>query len=77
MDHLSGLVSACFPDSKIAVYFSSKRTKTHAIIKNVMAKQFRDQLLKCTEFSVIIDETTDIAAKKQLAIVFFIIKRRE
>ena len=36
-----------------------------------MAK-LRDQLvkvLKCTKFSVIIDETTDIAAKKQLAIV--------
>lgn len=72
MDHLSGLVSTSFPDSKIAQDFSSKRTKTRSIIKNVMAKRFRDQLeevLKDVKFSVIIDETTDIAAKKQLAIV--------
>lgn len=72
MDHLSGLVATCFPDSKIAHDFSSKRTKTRSIVKNVMAQQFRDQLeevLKHTKFSVIIDETTDIAARKQLAIV--------
>ncbi len=72
MDHLSDLVSACFPDSKIALDFSSKRTKTRSIIKHVLAQQFRDQLeevLKHIKFSVVIDETTDIAAKKQLAIV--------
>ena len=72
MDHLSGLVSTAFPDSKIAAKFCSKRTKTRSIIKNVMAKHFRDDLkvvLCHSKFSVIIDETTDIAAKKQLALV--------
>ena len=37
-----------------------------------MAKRFRDELyeaLRYTKFSLIIDETTDIAFKKQLAIV--------
>ena len=72
MDHLSGLVATTFPDSKIAQEFCSKRTKTRCIIKNVMAKRFRDQLyevLRHVKFSLIIDETTDIAAKKQFAIV--------
>ena len=51
MDHLSDLISASFPDSRIAQEFCSKRTKTRSIIKNVMANCFRDELheaLRCT-----------------------------
>lgn len=56
MDHLSDLMPA---DSKIASQFSSKRTKTRKITKNVLAKHFRQQLvetLKSLKFSEIIDE---------------------
>ena len=72
MDHLSGLLSSAFSDSKIASEFSCKHTKTLSDIKNVLAKQFWNELeavLKCTLFSVIIDESTDISTNKQLPIV--------
>ena len=52
-DHLSDLVSEAFPDSKIAMEFSSKPTKTCSIVKNVMAKCFSNELsevLKHTKF---------------------------
>ena len=80
MDHLSGLISVSFPDSRIAQEFCSKRTKTRSVIKDVMAKRFRDELheaLRCTKFSLIINETTDIASKKQLAIVRFYCDREK
>lgn len=72
MDHLSDLVKEAFPDSEIAKKFKSKRTKTRCIIKNILAKEFKTQLittLQRQKFSIIIDETTDIASKKQLALV--------
>ena len=72
MDHLSDVVSTTFTDSKIAQQFSSKHTKTRSIIKNVLAKKFRnafDEILRNIKFSIIIDESTDISTKKQLAIV--------
>ena len=73
MDHLSDLVSTTFTDLKIAQQFSSKNTKTQTcIIKNVLAKRFRnafDEILRNIKFSIIIDESTDISMKKQLAIV--------
>lgn len=65
MDNLSDLVSQ-------ASEFSSKPTKTRSIVKNVMAKRFHGELvkvLKHVNFSLIIDDSTDIASKKQLAIV--------
>lgn len=42
MDHLSDLVSSIFPDSEIAQSFHSKHTKTRAIVKHVLADNFRD-----------------------------------
>ena len=71
MDRLSDLVNDIFPDSNIASKFKSKHTKTHSIIKNVLAKQFRCDLietLRNIKFSIIIDESTDISSKKQLAV---------
>ena len=72
MDHLSDLFKEIFPDSAIAMKFKSKHTKTRSIVRNILAKRFKTELIetlqKC-KFSIIIDETTDIASKKQLALV--------
>ena len=51
-DHLSGLLSAMFPDSKIAAEFSSRHTKTKAIICDVI-----DPFLKKPLISVLKNET--------------------
>ena len=80
MDHLSDLVTTAFPDSKIALEFSSKHTKTRSIVKHVIAKRFRcelEEILQKTKFSLIIDETTGIAACKQLTIVVRFFSDRE
>ena len=72
MDHLSEVIKESFPDSKIAMEFSCKHTKTRSIVKNVIARKFRNQLqetLRQRKFSIIIDESTDISSTKQLAIV--------
>ena len=71
-DHPSDLVSNAFPNFKIALEFSSKQTKTCCIVKYVIAKRFCDdleELLRHTKFSLFSDESTDIASKKQLAVV--------
>ena len=63
MDHLSDLFKEIFPDSAIAMKFKSKHTKTRSIVRNILAKRFKTELIetlqKC-KFSIIIDETTDI-----------------
>ena len=72
MNHLSDLVKELFPDSAIVSKFSSKHKKTRCIVTNVLAKEFKTSIietLKKIKFSIIIDETTDIASKKQLALV--------
>ncbi len=72
MDHLSDLVTSIFPDSETAQLFHSKHTKTRAIVKHVLADDFRETLLNTlrkTLFSIIIDETTDVSSKKLLALV--------
>ena len=72
IDHLTEVMRSAFPDSKIASEFTCKHTKVRSPVKNVLAKRFRADLvgkLKSTLFSIIIDETTDIATQKQLAIV--------
>ena len=72
MYHLSDLVGKAFPDSKVALEISCKHTKTRSIVKNVIAKRFNMELveiLRKVKFSVLIDESTDIASRKQLAIV--------
>ena len=71
MDHLSDLVKT-FPDSKIALEFTRKNTKTRSFPKHVIARRFRcelEDILHKSKFSLIIDETTDISSTKQLAIV--------
>lgn len=72
MDHLSPLLARLFPDSKIAKELSIKRTKTRNIITNVIAENHKSNisaLLKTTKFSVLIDESTDIAVTKTACII--------
>ena len=52
-----------FPDSPAAVRFRSKRTKTKECIFMLKVK------LQAGYFSIIIDETTNISATKELAVV--------
>jgi len=59
-------------DSKISKQISLKRTKCIKLIKNVIASVVEDIIVKKIEnknFSVYLDETTDIANIKVLAIL--------
>ena len=72
MDHLSDFLPKICPDSKIAASVKCKHTKTKCIITNALAPHLHQELicrLKEAPFPIIIDETTDISTKKQLALV--------
>lgn len=72
MDHFSDLIKSCFPDSEIVKNINLKRTKTTAIIKNVIGRFHKEHLvniLKQTKFSILTDESTDIGCVKQACIV--------
>ena len=72
MDHFSDLLSKLCPDSKIAIDVRCKRTKTKCIITNALSPHFHNKLVcsfKKSSFSLIIDETTDVSTKKELALV--------
>ncbi|XP_008182864.1 uncharacterized protein LOC103309369 [Acyrthosiphon pisum] len=71
-DHLPGLLKDCFPDSEIAKGISTKRTKTTAIIKNVIGNSAKEELtesLKNNKFSILTDESTDIGTVKTSCVV--------
>ena len=72
MDHLSDLLPKLCSDSKIAVDVKCKQTKTKSLITNPLASHFHLELvskLKGEYISVIINETTGISMKKELALV--------
>ncbi|KAF0716626.1 Uncharacterized protein FWK35_00027304, partial [Aphis craccivora] len=72
MDHFSDLIKTCFPDSEIAKNIHLKRTKTTAIMKNVIGKCHKEYLVKClreVKFSILTDESTDISCTKQSCVV--------
>ncbi len=72
LDHLSDLVKECFPDSRIAQNIAVKRTKGTAIMKNVLGETEKCVLtekLKKTKFSLLTDESTDIASTKTSCIL--------
>lgn len=73
-DTLTPLLSSIFHDSNIAKNISLKRTKTTAIMTNVLGNTFLNELcdqLKQTScfYSIIMDESTDISEIKQCALV--------
>lgn len=72
MDHFSDLLPSLFPDSQIASNVKCKRTKTTCIVRNVLHTTFQEILvskLKEKPFSILLDETTDIATTKELCTV--------
>lgn len=71
-DHLPDLLKECFPDSKILQGINMKRTKTSAIVKNVIgvtAKEELSEILKECKFSILTDESTDIGSVKTSCVV--------
>ena len=61
-DHFTHLVSAMFPDSKVAQAFSSARTKTTCIVKGALHPYFAKPVIElCKEgpFSILCDEGND------------------
>lgn len=72
MDHLNDLLKGIFADSKIAKGLSMKRTKTTAVIQNVIGNTYKEELsemLKKQKFSILTDESTDIGSVKTSCVV--------
>lgn len=70
-DHLVKTCKAAFPDSKICSNISLARTKSTALVSNVIGLYSHEELtnvLKNTLFSVIVDESTDIGCVKTMCI---------
>ncbi len=69
-DHMIPLMAAMFPDSRIASEMKCGRTKMTAAIKCI-AENMHDELVGLMSggfFSLIPDESTDVAVKEQVAI---------
>lgn len=72
MDHMVELLKSIFPDSKICNKINLKRTKVTNIIKHVIAPSSKNDLaiiLKATKFSMMIDESTDVACESTMCII--------
>lgn len=72
VDHLEDLLRKVAPDSKILKDIKLSRRKCTAIVKNVLCKKETNDLvnlLQKNNFSVLVDETTDISNIKQLCIL--------
>lgn len=72
MDHLADLLPKLCPDSQIAKDIRLKRTKVQVVINNCIGKTEKENLisdLKSQKFSMLIDESTDIAVVKTIAVV--------
>jgi len=70
-DHLVKTCKAAYPDSKICSNVSLARTKSTALVSNVIGLYSFEQLtniLQKTLFSVIIDESTDVGCLKTMCI---------
>lgn len=72
MEHLPDLIKNMCTDSDIAKGLACSRTKTTAIVTNVIgSKEFQDvcEDLRQNKFSLIVDESTDIGTIKHLCVV--------
>lgn len=72
MDHLIDLLPKIFPDSNIASKINLKHTKLQAVINNVVGASERECLiedLKREKFSVMVDESTDVATVKTMCVI--------
>lgn len=71
IDHLSDILKVEFADSKNAT-FRLKRSKCAKIIIEVLAPHFLEELVKdlgTSSYSLLLDESTDIAVVKKLGVV--------
>lgn len=71
-DHLVELVKKLFHDSEIAKRVTLDRTKCTAVMKNILAKSEKEQIvldLKTVPFSVLVDESTDVANFKNMCLL--------
>lgn len=71
VDHLTDMCKACFSDSKGCKDLKLKRSKCSALICNVIAPHFKQELIDdigSRKFSLIIDESNDISVTKLLGI---------
>nr|XP_018896353.1 PREDICTED: uncharacterized protein LOC109030052 [Bemisia tabaci] len=71
-----------FPDSEIAAKFQCRRTKTTAIVRNVIGAASREELnemLRVKKFALIIDKSTDQGSTMNLSLSvrYFDPKRRD
>lgn len=71
MDHLPKLLTAADPNSKVFQRMNCGRTKMTKMIPVVEEEAIFElkNILNTSKYSVMIDETTDITTKKELAIV--------
>lgn len=72
MDHLVKTVANVCTDSEIAKRLACGRTKSSAIIKNILGPHSLQSLiadLRTNKFSLIVDESTDIGTMKHLCLV--------
>lgn len=71
-DHLSGVLKAAFPDSKIVEQFSLERSKAGYLVTDAIGPYFRELLLKDINtnfmYCLLYDETTNDAKKKELQV---------
>lgn len=71
-EHIPVLISKICTDSDIAKNIKCSRTKTTAIVKNVIGQSSSNNIcaiLRSTKFSLIIDESTDLSTRKHLVMV--------
>ena len=72
MEHTVKLCQTIFPDSKIASDIKMQRTKITNVVKNVLSKSVQSETseqLQSKLFSILVDESTDISAEKNLCIL--------
>ena len=72
MTHLPELIRSVCKDSDIAKKIASSRTKTTAVIRNVLGKSSKEELvdiLRENKFSLIVDESTDKGRTKHPCVI--------